>query len=1247
MADLKTSEPAPRSTSITVPNKAMKLEIAKALGAMDLVGKSLHLKLANHLLDGSHATIALDVQSAIQQSGKAAQQDLNFARTNVRQKQLFAILQQTDVPPGYYRRLGEFLAQLPHCFGSRFESEERLPNWFFHVIQFHGVVDRYSGPEDQNPFTLPRLFADAEDPSELAARAIDVCVNVTSNQYQHIGRHLRQVSGWLDILGKYPAHLAKSLSAASANAKDGALLWLADLKCDCAPILPTIVDMAVGSSKRVRALAGEAMVGHEAAAADHLIKKLQSGTATERGFAAEKIFVLQGNASEEILRTALANEKGKRVRQIIENCLQNMQHAEEPGAEAASDAPSLEDIRLPAPNLPLPEAFVEAFWSQWTQAFDRLEQQYQDARARFESVQDPAWSPYYKPQQPKRIERKAFDKIIRFVEGDLNERPRFDRKWLCEAVAQIPPWSQWADLRSINIQQVARLMSALEMVHANYYGMNLVEQWLEDHRNAQETPYDLRLVDAAFASLPDLEPGCVANAYLVQNSSWQTFLDWEPEAVWPLFVQFPEHFRKAILGAVDRYVVDTGKVALRVAAMMPRLPREIEEALWSLALGPQKSSRPAAQKALHRVNNPLPRVLNAIVDGKQDIRIAGAEMAGLLSDPAAVEPLKKALKKEKQELVKGAFLQAIEKLGGDVQEFLGREKQLEEAAKGLEKKWPAGMDWFPIDNLPTVRWSEDGEPVDEKIVKWWVVRSIKLKQPACGPVLKRSLDACHPSDRVALANFVLSAWISHDTRLPAHDDMVAKATKEAQRHWGSQWVQDYYKTIEAYRDSLLGQMQNEFLGSAIKEKGVLAVVAAAADTDGVKTIERYIRKYHGRRLAQSKALLETLAYIEAPSAVQVLLSLGNRFRTKAIRKRAEELVHELAERQGWTMAQLADRTIPDGGFTREQDELGSAVGDEVSLVLDYGSRTFRVVLNDELQPVITRDDGKQVKSLPAAAKADDPELVKVAKKEFSAAKKVVKEVVRLQAERFYEAACVQRSWPATEWKQYLASHPIVGPLCRRVVWAASPEDSQDTTSRLFRPLEDGSLTDVNDDELFLEDNDVIRLAHSSLLGDEVTDAWKQHLLDYEVPQLFRQFGRTTYRLPSELAEDTLIRDFEGHVLTTFRLRNRAKKSGWERGEAQDGGSFWLYHKAFRLQGIVAVMEFTGSYLPEEDIPAALKALYFEPLKPTGQEVQAWNPRPLRLEKVPPVLLSECYNDVREMAAEGSGFDPQWQRVGLW
>jgi len=664
-----------------------------------------------------------------------------------------------------------------------------------------------------------------------------------------------------------------------------------------------------------------------------------------------------------------------------------------------------------------------------------------------------------------------------------------------------------------------------------------------------------------------------------------------------------------------------------------------------------------------RLDRSLPEKF-ALEDGKQSVRIAAAKMLAELGGQDAIEPLKTALRKEKQEVVRGVMLQAIEQLGGAVDEFLGKRNQLLAARKGLAKKRPKGMEWVPLDSLPQVRWADDDKPVPTEILQWWIVQSIQFKLPTCGAILRRSVAMCRPDDAADFAKGLLAAWIAHDTKQPSREDVMAEAAKQAHQQWNSQyakWIREQYPSQEAYRDSIAAVMRNTFVQSAIGQKGLLAIISAAGDAQCVKTIERYIRTYHGHRLAQSKALLETLGWIEDTNAVQLLLSLANRFRTKAIRKRAEELVRELADRQGWTTDQLADRTIPDAGFEREKDLEGNPVGERTQLVLDYGARTFTVILGDDLQPVITRGDGKRVKSLPSKAKDDDPERVNAAKKAFSAAKKTVKEVVKMQAERLYEAACVQRSWPAAEWRRYLAQHPIMGALCRRVVWAAqaskptasasdsAPEASASDSAplRLFRPLEDGSLTDANDDEFTLNDDDRVYVAHSSLLDDETEIAWKQHLKDYEVPELFQQFGRETYRLPEDLNNETDITDFRGHMLTTFRFRSRATRLGWVRGDAEDGGGFRLYHKPFRSQGVDAVVEFTGSHLPEADIPAAIRELYFTPIRPSDHSAHSWNPNKLKLSKVPPVLISECYNDVKEMAAQGTGFDPEWEKRGRW
>ena len=63
-----------------------------------------------------------------------------------------------------------------------------------------------------------------------------------------------------------------------------------------------------------------------------------------------------------------------------------------------------------------------------------------------------------------------------------------------------------------------------------------------------------------------------------------------------------------------------------------------------------------------------------------------------------------------------------------------------------------------------------------------------------------------------------------------------------------------------------------------------------------------------------------------------------------------------------------------------------------------------------------------------------------------------------------------------------------------------------------------------------------------------------------------------------------------------------------------------------------MISFTGSYLPEEQIPAALTTLTFEPLR-SGKL------RPLG--EVPPILLAESVADY-EYIGDAGIFDEDWQ-----
>jgi hypothetical protein len=402
------------------------------------------------------------------------------------------------------------------------------------------------------------------------------------------------------------------------------------------------------------------------------------------------------------------------------------------------------------------------------------------------------------------------------------------------------------------------------------------------------------------------------------------------------------------------------------------------------------------------------------------------------------------------------------------------------------------------------------------------------------------------------------------------------------------------------------------------------VVAACAGDRAAPTAARYLKQYYGTRASQGKSLIAMLSWIESSAAIQLMLSIGSRFRTKSFQAEAEKQAKALADRRGWTMDELADRTIPSAGF----DESGL-------LELSFGPRAFTARLKADFSVELFNEEEKPIKALPSPRQDDDAELAKDAKKAWTSVKKDLKNIVSMQTERLYEALCIGRTWIFDDWQRYLNQHPVMRHLTQRVVWSARREGQVIAT---FRPLEDGTLTDYHDEPVVLNQDDVVSIAHHSHLRDDDVKAWQQHLMDYEIPALFQQFGKANYVLPSDRADQKSIGDFEGHLLETFALRGRATKLGYSRGPTEDGGWFSTYEKRYTSLGIVAIVEFTGNPLPETNRTIALMKMSFASTEDAG-----WQRAAISLGDIPSVLLSESYNDMRAIAAEGSGFDPEWQK----
>jgi len=1026
---------------------------------------------------------------------------------------------------------------------------------------------------------LEEVLALAGEPRELIVRAL-ARSDPKFWSYNWNTRLLKAIPGWAAGLARHPEVVRQALARPEAERRAHVLGLILEFGADPEPFALEIAELAVSAAKSIREPARTLAEKIPASVRPGLEAKASEGDAGERLEAVTLLARLDLAGSEPFLRDRLEKEKSGKVKAAI----QEVFAARAAAPDAAPEGPESDLPPLPPMDLETPPG--TEIWQALRECFPDLGQLYIDLL--FEGLRSMTWG--------------------RPASKDL---PRLDD----------PAVQRFLSHPSLRLVQAVRfLLMTGPLARKSWYGWYMLDR-LGTYYRTHAPRFELRELVPAFRAA-GLGEALIDEMILDQPSWLSDKLRLDPGSVWPFFAERPEALEKA-LDFPGGTAEDQRRNALEVLAGFPRVPRSLAPKVWDLALNGSRKERPLAQAALDREPGRAERLVAALASPKSETRAVAAEWLGRVGDASAVPALRTALAKEKQEATAGSMMGALERLGVPPAEIVDLDGLLAEARKGLKKGLPAALSWFGFETLPAVRWREDGEPVDREILLWLLVQSHKLGSPEPGPRLRYLASLFRPEEAGELGQYVLDSWIAWDTLGHTPEEAEAHARQAApQMYQLSLSVPEYFRQQseeEWFRQLYSGRLA-EPRGSAIKDKGLLAVAGACCGGRAAATVERYLKRWYGMRAAHCRALLQMLSWVEHRAAIQVLLATAARFRTAGIRQEAERLVQVLAERNGWTVDQLADRTIPTAGF----DE-------RCELELDYGGRTFTAKLGEDWSVILLNEEGKEIKALPDPRQGDDEAKAKEAKKTLAAAKKEIQAILRQQKERLYEAMCVQRSWTFEDWDEFLHAHPIVRRYCERLVWSVWDGEALVAT---FRPLEDGSLTGAEDSEVTAAPEAEVRLAHSALLPPEVAEAWRRHLADYRVQPLFEQLGEP-WRLPAELQGQQELTEFKGHLLEAFALRGRATKLGYVRGTG-DGGIVNFYTRRFPGPGLTAVLEFTGNIMPETNRTVGLLSLAFE----RGDWSSGGR---LLLREVPPVLLSECRNDLASIAAQGPGYDPDWEK----
>jgi len=1256
-----------------VPQKLIEL-IHSDLSLIDKTYKGIGVRLFTFVVDGTDEAVLLKL-TGLQEAVKALKMRPpaghygKWPEPSTARREIFR--QIDSLPPEVAYRL----AQVYHAAWTAQPAKQRKwphlaseAEWLEILIceVLHRQSSYYPGKPKTtwNAETLTAILQAGGQPPETLADLI------LMDEPQYGYAYFRQQAfDTIKRLGPYfarhPATLVKALSHPKAQHRVHVLDILKRKKTPLTADLVSVVGgLALGPAKTVRTGAELLILNQDADFKERFAKflreKLENGSAPEKTHAVGLLVKVQGDACLDFLKLRHESEKAKKVVAALEKYLMITSEGDEAGVGAYEDG-----LNPPEPKAyPLEYTCSKELEKDLLETAEKFNLTAMQHHTKYWERADPRWR-----RGKRTIKPPLSANTVKFIcnglqTDELVKKRKQPADRIDYAHFLYPHLGEFVKRQNLELVPLIRfgfLFGLIQSDDSNRYNHCYIQEdmveWLATYKREQDAGLSLLDLASAFkaAGLSEAWP---AKLYLnARFGISRNPLDLTHDEIWPFFQVFPLFLEEALGRSVsdllkisDYYKTEFRRCAFQILATFPRPPQKFATLLWEQALGTSKIERPLAQACLANYPKRENLIVAALDDGRKDVRAAAARWLGELKIVDAEKPIRKALDKEKFDEPKAEMMSTLEILGVDIDRFLNRKKLQAEAEKGLKKALPKDLTWFPFDGLPEVHWEKNKRKVAPEIIQWFVVQTHKLKNPEPNSLHRRYFSLMRPDERQRLGNFILESWLAQDT-IPKYNHEEASKLADQDLAQTRQYVKkypQYYPDFDEaqYRKSRLNYFLNECLGSASSNKGILAVSAAGCGSEIVAPVERYLKQWYGHRMAQCKALIRMLSWVDHPLAIQLILSTATRFRTKGIQKEAAICADRIAERKGWTRDEMADRTIPTAGF----DINGIRE-------IDYGTRKFTARLRSDFSIQIENPNGKTIKNLPAANKAENADDVKAVKKDFSAAKKEVKQVLKHQKERLYEAMCTERTWQFEDWNLYLNNHPIISRFCRGLVWLALEPDTAapDTTGEnhrqpealnlicSFRPTADRTLTDFDDEPVTLEPNHLVQIAHQSFLSDEHCRLWREHLADYEIEPLFEQLREAECGFALKNDQLREIKDFEGYLINSFKLRSRMNTLGYTRGAAEDGGWFYTYHKNFPGRKLQAVIEFTGNVLPEENRTVGLIQLYFTALKDSHQDDYAYAHRPLKLSELPEVMLTECANDLKLLADDGPGYDEDWEK----
>jgi len=840
------------------------------------------------------------------------------------------------------------------------------------------------------------------------------------------------------------------------------------------PFVRELVDCATDGAKALRDTA-EPVLREVAPAARATLEKVAREAETARREQAVRLIArYYGSEAREFLQSLLPSEATGPVREQLEAALRDMVSAESPEMVRSLTPPQRSPVDLRPPVSRDLRSKLEAV----------VEAQREAAREHHERLRTKKPNDYVYPTEPMMVADDTFlDRLSAALETG-------------EGLLQLVPketaygihWSMWYEaLRAVAVHPDCQVAHIVRLLHVlgpiRRHGVRLVGGITEVAAKTLDAFREAHSPKATLEDIADVLRAADLPEELLLDASFEEYIpmfDWEADACWPFLARHVDRLERSIAPIpLNNQAYRQERMLARERTLIalrkfPMTPPKLVAPLWDLAVASTKKDRSLVQPICDRWNDLLPRLTTLLASSQPATRAIAAEWLGRRKESGLAELLLAAARKETNDVTLDAMLNAIERQGGAVDEFLDLDRLQADAAKHLRNGPPKTLGWFPWKDLPTVRWRGSQKEVPRETLQWLIVQSVKLKSPEAGASLRRYCARMEPSDRERFGEFVLDAWIRGDLqpKLPL-DEAIAYAKKRApDRLKGYETIERANRRgdpdHEPYHPLTLPAVEQEILeetladlGSKAADKGMLAVASACCGDAAASHVQAYVEQWCSKRAPQCKSLIAMLAGVDSPEAIRCLLSMPSQIRAAKMRGEVEALIATVAERNGWTEDELADRSMPTYGF----DEQGR-------LLLSYGIRAFVARLKSLGKLELLDAEGKVVKALPPPTNEDDRELAELAKKRWNELKKQVAKSFETITNRLARAAQEGHEWTSDQWETFWKRHPLGAHVARLFVWCAVAPDGTTTS---FTQGGDGTLRDETGEPWQIQPHSRIRV----------------------------------------------------------------------------------------------------------------------------------------------------------------------------